>query len=191
MSEANTKRSTVVLAVACGLLLWNPGTARSSSTASSVYDIQAALLSHFATFVEWPQASFTKTGGNFAICIFGRDPFGPRLERTFEGKTVSGHEVTIHRSTSLRALSACHVLFVSLSEAKQVAAVVRALAGRNVLTVSEIDRFVDRGGMIQLNRSGSRVQFEINKSTAERARLKISPQLLKLASDVRTSRSGR
>ncbi len=191
MSKANAKRPTVVLAVACGLLLWNPGAAWSKSTASSVYDIQAALLSHFTTFVEWPQESFSKTGGSFAICIFGRDPFGQRLERTFEGKTVRGHEIAIHRSTSLRALSACHVLFVSLSEAKQVTAVVRALAGRNVLTISEIDRFVDRGGMIQLNRSESRVQFEINKSTAERARLKISPQLLKLASDVRTSHSGR
>jgi hypothetical protein len=191
MSKANAKRSTLVLAVACGLLLWTPGAAWPSSTASSEYDIKAALLSHFATFVEWPRESFTKTGGSFAICVFGRDPFGPRLERTFEGKTVRGREVAIHRSTSLRALNACHVLFVSLSETKQVGAVVRALAGRNVLTVSDIDRFVDRGGMIQLNRSGSRVQFEINRSTAEQARLKISPQLLKLASDVRTSRSGR
>jgi hypothetical protein len=149
------------------------------------YEIKAAMLSHFATFVEWPQESFTKTGGSFAICILGRDPFGPHLERTFEGKTVRGREVAIHRSTSLRALGACHVLFVSLSEAKQVSVVVQALAGRNVLTVSEIDRFVDRGGMIQLNRSASRVQFEINKSAAERVRLKISPQLVKLASDVR------
>jgi hypothetical protein len=170
MSKANVKRSTLVLAVACGLLLWTPGAAWPSSTTSSEYDIKAALLSHFATFVEWPRESYTKTGGNFALCIFGRDPFGPRLERTFEGKTVRGREVAIHRSTSLRALSACHVLFVSLSETKQVGAVVRALAGRNVLTVSDIDSFVDRGGMIQLNRS---------------------PQLLKLATDVRTTRGGR
>jgi hypothetical protein len=179
------------MAFACGLLLWSPGVAWSTSAESDEYEIKAAVLSHFATFVEWPQESFTKTDGNFAICIFGRDPFGLHLERTFEGRTVRGRKVAIHRSTSLRTLSACHVLFVSPSEARKVDTTIRELAGRNVLTVSDIDRFVDRGGMIQLKSSESRVQFEINKSTAERARLKISPQLLKLASDVRTSRSGR
>ena len=51
--------------------------------------------------------------------------------------------------------------------------------------------FVDRGGMIQLNRSGARVEFEINRATAEQARLKISPQLLKLAADVRGAGRGR
>jgi len=185
MDRTSIHRSSVAAAFACGLLLWSPGVAWSASAKLNEYEIKAAMLSHFATFVEWPQESFTKTGGSFAICILGRDPFGPHLERAFEGKTVRGREVAIHRSTSLRELGACHVLFVSLSEEKQVSAVVRELAGRNVLTVSEIDRFVDRGGMIQLTRSGSRVQFEINRSTAERARLKTSPQLIKLASDVR------
>lgn len=178
----------MVFAVACALLVWGSGTAWSASGSSGEYDVKAALLSHFVTFVEWEPRSFTEADGSFALCVLGRDPFGSRLEKAFEGKTVARREVTIHRSTSLRDLRSCQLIFVSDSEEKRVGAVVRELAGRNVLTVSDIDGFVDRGGMIQLKRSGKRVQFEINRRSTEQARLKISDQLFNLASKVHSSR---
>jgi len=191
MRRASIQRSSALFALACGLLIWSPSAAWSASGKLGEYEIKAVLLSHFATFVGWPPQSFSKTDGNFALCVLGRDPFGQHLERTFEGKTVGGREVSIHRSKSLRNLDSCQLLFVSSSEEKRIGAVIRALAGQNVLTVSDIQQFVDRGGMIQLNRSGSRVQFEINRSAAEQVRLKISPQLLKLATNVRSARHGR
>lgn len=178
----------MVFAVACVLLSWSSGTAWSASGSPGEYDVKAALLSHFVTFVEWEPRSFTGGDGSFAVCVLGQDPFGSRLDKAFEGKTVARRKVTIHRSTSLRDLRTCHLLFVSDSEEKRVGAVLRELAGRNVLTVSDIDEFVDRGGMIQLKRSGKRVQFEINRRSTEQARLKVSDQLFNLASKVHTSR---
>jgi hypothetical protein len=143
------------------------------------------LLSHFAAFVEWPQETFTATNGNFVLCVLGRDPFDTRLNRAFQGKQVRGHDVVIERSSRLRELDSCHILFVSDSEEKRISVIVRELAGRHVLTVSDAEDFVDRGGMIQLNRSGSQVQFDISRTAISRAQLTVSPKLLKLAANVR------
>ena len=54
-----------------------------------------------------------------------------------------------------------------------------------VLTVSDIDRFARRGGVIGLVLEGDRIRFEVNLKAAERAQLRLSSDLLKLASIVR------
>jgi hypothetical protein len=50
-----------------------------------------------------------------------------------------------------------------------------------VLTVSDIERFAERGGMIALRIVDRKVHFDINVHTVEQAGLKLSSQLLRLA----------
>lgn len=189
----NLKRASVACGVFCfvfayGLSGSGPRPAWSASPGPSEYDVKAVLLSHFAAFIEWPESSFNDSRGDFAVCVLGRDPFSSRLERTFEGKRVRGHEVRIKRSSRLRGLEGCHIIFVSDSEQSRLSVIVRELAGRSVLTVSDAEGFVGRGGMIELTRSGSKVQFEISRIAIERSQLKVSPKLLKLAAKVHGGR---
>jgi hypothetical protein len=51
-----------------------------------------------------------------------------------------------------------------------------------VLTVAEMDRFTETGGMINFIRQGNKIRFQINKVAAKSAGLKISSKLLSLAS---------
>jgi uncharacterized membrane protein len=44
-----------------------------------------------------------------------------------------------------------------------------------------MERFTERGGMISLRLVGQKVRFDINMDAAERAGLKLSSQLLRLA----------
>jgi hypothetical protein len=50
-----------------------------------------------------------------------------------------------------------------------------------VLTVADIDGFLDEGGMIQFLFENDRVRFAIDVNAASRAKLKISSKLLSLA----------
>ncbi len=61
------------------------------------------------------------------------------------------------------------------------------LNGSSVLTVSDMPQFSRQGGMVQFILDGSRVRFEINLASAERAGLTLSSELLKLAVNVRKS----
>ncbi len=61
-----------------------------------------------------------------------------------------------------------------------------------ILTVGEMDRFGEQGGIINFFSEGNKVRFEINVGAAEKARLKISSQLLSLARIIRDdARAGR
>lgn len=78
----------------------------------------------------------------------------------------------------------CHILFVSSSEQPRVDAVLDSLGKRSLLTVSDIKRFSQSGGMISFVTADDKIRFEINIRAANRARVKINSQLLKLAKTV-------
>lgn len=55
------------------------------------------------------------------------------------------------------------------------------IGSKSVLTVSDIANFTEAGGMIGLIEIEQRIRFDINMVATDRARLKLSSQLLKLA----------
>ena len=56
-----------------------------------------------------------------------------------------------------------------------------ALAGSDILTVGDMDRFAHNGGMINMERRKNKIRFEVNQSVISRTRLKMSSKLLNLA----------
>jgi hypothetical protein len=67
--------------------------------------------------------------------------------------------------------------------------VLASLNGSSVLTVAEMDHFIELGGMIQFVMEDKRVRFAIDVGATGRARLKVSSKLLYLARTV-TERAG-
>jgi hypothetical protein len=143
------------------------------------YEVKAACIYNFANFVEWPASR--PGAGEFVITILGQDPFGGVLEETLRGKAIGDRPITVRRVDDLGGLDGSQILFVSDSESGRLPEVLSSLDGAAVLTVGEMDQFAERGGIIRFRMDKSRVQIEINVATAERAGLKISSELLKLA----------
>ena len=85
-------------------------------------------------------------------------------------------------------LESCHVPFVRDSEQRRISLVLRELVGKSVVTASGSENFVQRGGMIELGRSGSQVRFEVSGIAIERSQLKVGPRLLTLAANVHGER---
>jgi hypothetical protein len=147
------------------------------------YTAKAAFLLNFARFTEWPSASFRSDTAPVGLCIVGADPFGSALTAV-DKKPVKGRELQVERKVSPDALAKCHVAFISRSQGEQIKDVLRTVENRAVLTVSDIDDFARKGGIIGLRLEDGRVRFDINVKAAQRAGLKLSSQLLKLASVV-------
>ena len=114
------------------------------------------------------------------IGLLGQIPFPEALE-VLDGKTVQGRKLVVKRLADLSAAADCQVLFIGASEKSRLSEIIAELKDRPVLTVSEVDGFAERGGMVNLVSGQNRVGMEINREAAGRARLSISSQLLKLA----------
>lgn len=152
------------------------------------YQLKAVFLFNFAKFVEWPQSSFPNVGSAFTIGIIGSDPFEGRLEKTVKDKNVNGHPIVVKTVKAIAEISACHILFVSDSERKRVAEILKVADENSVLTVGEMDRFTQLGGMIQFVMESNKVRFGINDNAAKRAHLSISAKLLSVAKWVESER---
>lgn len=170
----------IVLAASCA-----PAGAAYAQVAAE-YQVKAAFLYNFAKFVEWPPGHWRDPSAPFWLCVIGEDPFGADLDQTVRGKSVNGREVRIARSGRADNLPPCDVLFISASEQGRLPAILAALGGRQVLTVGDVARFAQVGGMINLTLVGNSVRFEVNVDAAERAGLRISSQLLRLATVIRS-----
>ena len=106
------------------------------------------------------------------------------LDSTVAGETIDGKAIKISRVSSTQEAAHCKVLFVASSEEGRLGAIFLATQRLNVLTVSDLPRFAERGGMIGLVRQQGRIRFEVNRMATEKANLVLSSELLKLATRV-------
>jgi hypothetical protein len=154
-----------------------------SSPAQEVHptesQVKAAYLYNFGKFVGW-QAD-RASADSFEICVLGKDPFGAVLDATVAGESIGGRKITIEKPPGIEQATGCSVLFVSLSEESRLAPILATAQKMSLLTVSDIPRFVERGGIIGLVAQQGKIRFEVNRSAAERSHLTLSSDLLKVA----------
>jgi hypothetical protein len=153
---------------------------KAASGALSEYQIKAAYLYYFSSFVEWPPESFPRKDENLVIGVLGVDPFGSILDDTLHGKTINNRRLVVKRFQNIKDARDSHILFISSSERDRLPSILKVLEGAAVLTVGDIEQFATRGGQISFRMEDKKVRFDINAAAVERARIKISAQLMKL-----------
>jgi hypothetical protein len=161
------------------------GPARAQSATLAEHELKAAFVFNFARYMRWPAPADAdadaEAGKPFVIGLIGKDPFGAALDDVVRGQNVGGRAVVVRRFAGIDEVVNCDILFVGSSERGNLQAILAALRKAPVLTVSDMDRFAERGGMIGLFTEASRVRFAINADAIQRAGLTPGSQLLRLA----------
>jgi len=164
-----------ILLLSCCLSAW------AQDNSPPEYRLKAAVLYNFAKFVEWPTDAFPDTNSLFCIGVLGEDPFHGEIEATVKDKNVSGRPVVVRHCKNATEGRSCHILFISQSERRRLGPILATLKGAPTLTVSELERFLQAGGMVLFTMEQHRVRFEINDAAARAEGLHISSKLLNLA----------
>jgi hypothetical protein len=151
------------------------------------YQVKAAFLYRFLKFVEWPANALNTTHNTICIGAVDDGLMASTLQ-PIEGKEAKGRRVVVKRFKGLENSEFCHILFIGSGMEGRLAEILEQLRGTSTLTVSDIDGFARRGGMINFIIVEDKVQFEINVDAAERAKLQISSHLLRLARIVQGGR---
>src|SRR5205823_641343 len=141
-----------------------------------------------AQFVEWPSTAFAGATSPIVIGILGESPFGSYLDETVRAETVDNRPLEVQRYRRVDEIKACHVLFISRSEANHLEQILPALKDRSVLIVGDSDDFVQRGGMVRLATVQNKVRLIVSVEAAKAANLTISSKLLRSADVVASSK---
>lgn len=145
----------------------------------------SAFLYNFTKFVEWPAERFGDAAEPIVMGVFGESFIAEELAAVVDGRKVNGRSIVVMRVVTLAEVRRVHVVFVAAAQESRFATIRPAMLEAGVLTVGESAAFLAEGGAIRFVMDGVRLRFEINISAAQRARLKISSQLQKLAAVVR------
>jgi hypothetical protein len=171
--------------IACVILLLASlaatGGSAGASLAPSTDEMKAQFVYNFIRFVDWPEGAFAGESEALRVAIIGGDPFNGWLDRTLAGKVVNKHHIVISRALEPPVAPLPHVAVIDRSQDAHLAGVLAAYCRTPVLTLSDIDRFASRGGVIGLVVDGDVVHFGVNRTAAEEARLRVPAQLLYLA----------
>ena len=171
----------------CAMAMTVPGLA-SAQTATSA-DVKAAYIFNFTKFVEWPRDAASEAKFPILLGVMGDGPVADALREIVRGKSILGRTLVVKRVTLKDDLTRLQILFVHASEAARLGEVIKALGSASVLTVSDLDRFSELGGMIQFRLEDDRVRFDINLDQAEAKGLQINSKLLALAKFVHSTKS--
>jgi hypothetical protein len=149
----------------------------------SEYDVEAAYLYNFGKFVRWP-AETLAVADNFDICVLGQDPFSGKLEQLIANEKMDGKPIRKRVLAHASEATGCAIVYVSDSEAANLEKILAALSGKGVLLVSGLPHFAEKGGAVQFLVEENRVRFEVNLDAAQKNRLTLSSELLKVATSV-------
>jgi hypothetical protein len=166
--------------------------------------IKAGMVLNFIRYTDWPAAAFAAPEDPIVIGMVGDGEMGVAVKRALLEQRVRGRALEVRQIPSLKAppgrtaiadadleafaarVRAVHAVFICDSEREALDQILRRLGDSDVLTVSDIDSFAQRGGMLGLTIRRKRVAVEANPAKIQKTSLKVSSQLLRLAQTVQS-----
>lgn len=185
--SSSVNRRLAMFVLACLLL---PASVRAHPPTPGQYDVEAAFLVNFESFVRWPATAGSASSRVYAICILGKSPFGGAFE-PFQKARGNRSPLVVRSIAAVDEVPGnCNVLYIARSESTSVTTTLRQLGRSPILTVSDLDDFAINGGIIQFFVKDDRVRFDINRGAASRARIRIDSRLLALAETAPAGKGG-
>jgi YfiR/HmsC-like len=161
----------------CGLLIALP----LQAAVFSADAVKAAFLYRFASYIEWPEDAPT---GPLVIAVSGADEVARQLSELLPQVNVNGRPVAVRRVSKPAELDGVHILYVGPDSLARTRALRTAALNRPILIVTDDEKGLDSGGVINFVEAERNVRFEISLLAADRARLKINSALLSVAARV-------
>lgn len=161
---------------AAWILLLSLGSGSGLADAVTEYDLKAAYLLNFASYVEWPNPPEPVT-----ICVYGDNPFKAATIATLLEAKAGQINADFKYPRQLEQLTDCNILYLGLSEHENFGKAIAMVRNAPVLIVTDVQDGLPQGVMINLIAESNRLRFEINIGTVLASKLKISSKLLKLA----------
>lgn len=182
MKRYLNKFFSLILWACCGFML--PSYSMEEYATTYEYQVKAALLYNFTHYTTWPAQVFKHPQQPFMICLFGENPFQGALQNTTAEEKIAQRRVGIINIQEPADIGVCNVLFIPKSEQERQAQALEYAQRYPVLSIGETDNFIKNGGIVKFITKNNKIRFAISNQNAKRSGLKISADLLFIATIV-------
>lgn len=178
------RRREALGAMILGTAGWAGGTALAQPLSAQEQVLKAAFIYRFAQMTEWPSVAASSAPKPFLLCVAGQGSLHAAL-RSLSGKALGGTLIQVQGVSQPSGLGSCQVLVLDMEDRHELNRWQRAVQGEPVLTIGDGPEAFRAGVMIALATEPDGLAFRINRTEARARGLSMSPQVLKLAKEVR------
>jgi hypothetical protein len=147
--------------------------------------VKAAYLYRFTQYIEWPDA--TPSDLPFTIAVLEAPEVAAELRRILPNHRIKNASAQVREIARMQDLGSAQMLYIGSAQIDRVRNAVAALPGRPVLVVTAAERGLAAGSVLNFVMLEHRVRFEVSLAAADRSRLRISAELLGVATRVEPS----
>jgi hypothetical protein len=154
--------------------------------ADAAFQIKAAFVQKFATYVEGPDTAFAETerAGPLVFGIAGSASVYEFLTQLAAAQNPNDRPMEVRQVANVEDLAGVHVLFVGQDAAADAPALLQQAVAASMLTVTDFAGEHPDNSMIHFFVADDRVRFDIALAPAEAAGLRLSSRLLQVARQV-------
>lgn len=144
--------------------------------------VKASIVYNIARFVTWPETSGQDNAANLIICIQKDNQLATAFSNLAAAQGAGGgFQLRLIERFGVQNLE-CQVAFLSEEDLDHVD--LSAMARDAILTVSDTAGFINDGGTIEIQRTGIKLGFSINRLIERLSSVSLSSQILQLAEKV-------
>lgn len=184
LSVVELKRVGVQLLLAMALLCgWTAALASTDPLQHGM--VKSAFVLNIAKFVTWPASVYDARPDRLILCHYRHDSLGDAFE-IIRNRSVDGRVLDKAVVPNLSSVEGCDILFSSREQLAQLGRESKTQPVRSVLTIADMTSQESTGTpyagiQVALVRKGAKIGFEVNLNELNKAGLKVSSELLKLA----------
>jgi len=142
--------------------------------------LKALIVGKVAKYVHWK-----KCDNKYFIITMLNEPFPQLFKNLYTNQKIKKRPVKINNITSINQLQATDILYIPKVNILQLPEILETVDNKNILTVSDIRGFAQKGGMIQLSFVSQKIKLKVNTDVAREHNLHITPTLLRIADRVK------
>jgi YfiR/HmsC-like len=173
---------TAAMALMPGLpASWNLAQAKAPPARAEEYRLKAAFIYNILSFVDWPAGAVRE---RLVVGFAGEGPMEAALRGFLKNEKVGTTAIEFRLAHGGSELRACNVLYLAYPDEGRMREALSQLQGESVLTIGDGEEFVRMGGMVGFVAQDNKLRLLVNPGTAQRAHLRISSKLLKIAAPV-------
>ncbi len=137
---------------------------------------QSLFLLKFIKYANW-----TKQPDYYKIGVVGNTPVIPHLKTMTKKRRVNGKPVVLYKINSYADLGKYSLIYIPRNQNSKVKYIVSRTKNKDVLIVTEDDRYIYRGALISFYERNKALKFKINTRATARRKIQISRRLLSVA----------
>ena len=137
--------------------------------------LKTAIIGKVAKYVTWSD----ETHSEFVITVLNNQ-YEDMFDKVYKDKKIKSKPVVIKYVESVEDINRTDILFVSQGNGDEVEQILKKIKNKEILSVSDLRGFAQRGGCLQLYFVGQKLKLKMNLESVKENEFKVDRTLLRV-----------